>query len=60
MVTVLSAGLAVPVPDPLPVAINCTSTKFLLAPTAVKSVLPRLTIIYSFPFSKLPADTGGA
>ena len=52
-----SCMAAVPVPEPIPVAINFNPTVFAVAPHRVKSVVPTLTIMYSCPASNPPANT---
>ena len=46
---------AVPVPDPIPVAVNVIPTVLLAAPIRVKFVVPRLVITYEVPTTKDPA-----
>ena len=43
-------------PAPTPVAINVSPDVFEFAPIAVKSVVPTVSILYSLPTTKLPAD----
>jgi len=47
--------VAVPVPEPTPVATNRTPTVLAEAPIAVKSVVPTTAITYVVPTTKLPA-----
>ena len=47
--------LAVPVPEPIPVATNVVPTLLLAAPIRVKSVVPAKVIVYVAPIAKFPA-----
>ena len=49
--------LAVPEPEPVPVAIKYTPTWFKLAPMSKKLVVPTKVITYIWPIIKLPAFT---
>jgi hypothetical protein len=51
------SSVAVPVPDPAPVAVNFKPTVFAEAPIAVKSVVPIVAIVYVDPTIKFPAVT---
>ena len=47
--------LALPVPDPTPVAVNTTPNVLLPAPIRVKSVVPIVLIEYVVPITNEPA-----
>ena len=49
-------ALALPVPEPTPVAVKVTPTVLEDAPIAAKLVLPASVIVYTSPTTKLPAS----